>query len=136
MGNSLHQPPAGYVSRLRALADNPTLDVEWNEVRSEEIRGPSWSVIAWQKEEPHVVVTWEHPLDGCVDAIATLVRRHDFRFNGGSKAFKAGWWEKQLAAKREKKRRFRDWARAVGDHGRDAFRALYYGDPGARGARV
>jgi hypothetical protein len=126
--------PAGYERALRRRLDDPTLTLWFNQQESEGQGGQVWHVLSIQRGGWHTVCTWEHPLDGNLDAICNKVARHDYLKNGGKRKFADSFMAGRVRQEQEKRRRFRDWASGVADYSRDAFRAMAYGEPSV-GAR-
>lgn len=76
------RPPAGFTTRLRELADNPSLVVVFDRQQSEEEGRAVWFVLAIDDErQPAWVCSWKGSLDGNLAAVAREVLRWDYRHN-------------------------------------------------------
>lgn len=128
MSGGLTRAPADFLSSLRRLTEIGDLQLELNWEASEQRGGPVWGVWTLVKGQPHMICEWRHPLDGNLDGLASLIAKHDYLKNGGRRAFSKNVMDAIHGREREKKRRFRDWARGVADYGRDAFRKMSYGE--------
>lgn len=128
MGGGFHRAPAAFLKSLRRMTGIEDLLLELNWEESEKRGGPVWGVWTLQRGEPHLICQWKHPLDGNLDGLASLIARHDYMKNGGQRAFRKRIMDSLSYKEREKKRKFKDWARGVADYSRDAFRKMAYGE--------
>jgi hypothetical protein len=129
------RPPAGFVRRLRQLADVPDLAVVWDADETESTGLHAWKVLSVQAGEVRCICTWRDELDGNLEAIANSILRWDYRRNGGPKAAADRLISKQRAERDGRRRALRNQFEGFADYARKRYAAVARGEvPLTRGA--
>lgn len=125
------RPPAGYVRRLRQLADCANLHVRFNAARSVKEDRPVWSVL---EKSPvtgrlHWIMDWIGCLDGNAEVIAGRLAAWDYAKNGGQKAYVRRLLARDEAREASKERSLHTTTTGIASHLRKLNQRIADGAP-------